>query len=223
MSRISPDMPEERPPSATGCPDQPVPATPEPAPDPPLSTGDLTRRAQAGDRGAREQLFERVEPALWVWAMARVGPKLRRQVDAGDIVNETWVRVFERFGRFDPQRGSFRMWAFGIANNVLLEHLRNLKAVATGSALSNLTAGSTSPGSRAANEEIYRRQAEIIVREVEALDAVNGRILAMDIQDPGRPNQEIASALEIAVGTVYARRSRLRERFRNAVIHLYDD
>jgi RNA polymerase sigma-70 factor (ECF subfamily) len=43
------------------------------------------------------------------------------RLDPEDVVQETWVRAFERFAAFDPERGSFRAWAFGIAGHVLLK------------------------------------------------------------------------------------------------------
>ena len=39
-----------------------------------------------------------------------------------DLTSETFVRAVEGFARFDPRRGSDRVWLFGIATHVFASH-----------------------------------------------------------------------------------------------------
>ncbi|MFH0947095.1 MAG: sigma-70 family RNA polymerase sigma factor [Planctomycetota bacterium] len=64
---------------------------------------DLMRQAQAGDGEALNRLmaryYERVRPIV----RARLGNRLRRRVDSGDIVQQTFVAAFKSLDRFDVQ------------------------------------------------------------------------------------------------------------------------
>ncbi len=45
---------------------------------------------------------------------------------ARDLTQETWIRVHERIGRYDPSR-SFRSWLFTVHRNGCLDHLRRTR------------------------------------------------------------------------------------------------
>ena len=71
-------------------------------------------------------LYKAVAPSLYGWANLRIHQKLRSTVDPEDILQEVCYRAFDRFEEFDPEKGRFRRWIFGIANNVLREALQSL-------------------------------------------------------------------------------------------------
>ena len=71
-------------------------------------------------------LFENAAPALFAWATVRIHGPLRSRCDPEDIVQEICCRAYARFSTFDPSKGEFRGWVFGIANNVLREALSEL-------------------------------------------------------------------------------------------------
>src|SRR5438876_1331098 len=43
---------------------------------------------------------------------------------AEEVVQETWLTAVRRARDFDPRRGSFRAWLFGIAANIVRDQLR---------------------------------------------------------------------------------------------------
>lgn len=95
--------------------------------DPAVQT---TRRLVQSIRSPREgfaALHQRNAARLALWADVHVGPTLRALVATDDLVQEVWTRAYAAFATFDRQRGDFRAWLFGIAYNVLREHLRSLR------------------------------------------------------------------------------------------------
>jgi RNA polymerase sigma factor (sigma-70 family) len=70
--------------------------------------------------GAFEELFERQFDSVYGYLGRRVGPELGR-----DLASETFTRAFAARKRYDPARGEVRAWLFGIANNLLRRHYRD--------------------------------------------------------------------------------------------------
>ncbi len=65
-------------------------------------------------------------PALAAWARLRTRPALRRRLDADDLLQEVCARAYGAYEGYDPARGPFQAWAFGIAGRVLKEALVQL-------------------------------------------------------------------------------------------------
>jgi len=87
-----------------------------------LSEVQLVDRAAAGDRDARHALFERHRDAAYRVALRVAG----RNEDALDVVQDAFIRAFERLGDF--QRGaSFKTWLLRIVSNRALDLLRARK------------------------------------------------------------------------------------------------
>jgi len=61
----------------------------------------LVRRVQGGDRAALQPLFERYYERVRRIVRVRLGAPLRRRLDSGDIVQETFLAALQGFGRFD--------------------------------------------------------------------------------------------------------------------------
>jgi RNA polymerase sigma factor (sigma-70 family) len=68
-------------------------------------------------------LYAEVAPTLVAWASLRVRRALRGFIEPEDLVQEVCCRAYERFHSFDPAKGEFRRWIFGVGNNVLKETL----------------------------------------------------------------------------------------------------
>src|SRR5262245_13192000 len=95
-------------------------ANAEPAPDV-VQTIELVKRAQAGDQGALDRLVARYYPRVLKIVRLRMGGRLRRSLEAGDVMQETFakaVRLFERFEMRDE--GAFINWLARIAERELL-------------------------------------------------------------------------------------------------------
>lgn len=68
-----------------------------------------------------EELITRYVPKLWRYCYSKYN-----QDDAiiTDIVGETVMVIWETFDRFDPDRGHFSAWAYGIMRNKSKEYFR---------------------------------------------------------------------------------------------------
>lgn len=112
-------------------PSEPAPPSPGGGRDPPRArpaedsiTRDLVRAARDGDEATFAALYERLAPSLYGWAVLRIPDELAGWVEPDDLLQDVWVRALGAFARYDPERGPFRPWLFGVAKHVLLDALR---------------------------------------------------------------------------------------------------
>jgi RNA polymerase sigma factor (sigma-70 family) len=80
---------------------------------------DLLERFAAGDLEAFEVLFRQHQNQVYAWIVRIV----RDSGIAEDLTVETFWRIYRSRARFDPA-GSFGAWAYRIASNAALDHLR---------------------------------------------------------------------------------------------------
>ena len=76
---------------------------------------------QIADFGA---LWEPLAGAVAAWAALQTRGPLGRSVDADDLAQEVCFQVYRSLGSFDPARGAFRPWVFGVASRVASSLLR---------------------------------------------------------------------------------------------------
>lgn len=122
-----------------------------------------------------------------------------------DVVQDAFLAAWRHEGDFDPQRGSYRAWLYGIARNGARNALRKKRPVPVAT-LPDRTGGSaTSDGATA--------------RLDEALDALSPEQRAAFVlaEIHGLSHEEVASIEGVAIGTVKSRTARARERLRGAL------
>lgn len=83
------------------------------------SDAELLKRSVA-DRQAFGVFYERHERAV----LGFLGAATRSADLAADLTAETFAAALESVEQFDPERGSGRVWLFGIAHNVLASSAR---------------------------------------------------------------------------------------------------
>ena len=82
------------------------------------ATIELVKRAQGGDRESRERLINRYYDRVRRIVRIRMDSKLRRRLDTGDILQETFVSAMSAFDRFDmATESSFINWLAVIAEH----------------------------------------------------------------------------------------------------------
>ena len=82
--------------------------------------GDLLVRLQKRDTHALAELYDRYGRAVY-------GLILRIVKDRGiaeDLVQETFLRVWNRVGGFDSERGAAGPWLLAVARNRTIDYLR---------------------------------------------------------------------------------------------------
>ena len=76
----------------------------------------------AGDLDAFETLFRQHQKQVYAWIVRIV----RDSGIAEDLTVETFWRIYRSRARFDPA-GNFQAWAYRIATNAALDHLRKAR------------------------------------------------------------------------------------------------
>ncbi|RLT09168.1 MAG: RNA polymerase sigma factor [Planctomycetota bacterium] len=97
----------------------PEPLTNEPNAERGIVDAEQVRRAQAGDRDAREAIFANNWPICVRVARRMTGS----DEDAGDVVQDAFVKALNNLERFD-HRSTFRTWLLRIVTNCATDHLR---------------------------------------------------------------------------------------------------
>jgi len=145
------------------------------------------------------ELFEPHFDAIFAYLARRLGHDVAR-----DLASETFTRAFAARKRYDAQRGEVRPWLFGIANNLLRRHYRD-------------------------EERRLRALARLEVREAdsppeeprlaEALGALSAeeRDVLLLFSWADLEYVEIATVLDVPVGTVRSRLHRARAHVRSAL------
>jgi RNA polymerase sigma-70 factor (ECF subfamily) len=82
---------------------------------------DLARRLQARDAGAMRDLYDRYGRLVYSLILRMV----RNSGAAEDLVQETFLRVWNRMQAFDAARGALGPWVLAVARNRAIDYLRS--------------------------------------------------------------------------------------------------
>lgn len=161
-----------------------------------------------GDRPAGAALVERHYDSVVRFFRNKAGD------EADDLVQRTFLATAEAAGRFRGQ-GSVRAWIFGIARNVLFEHIR--RRVKDGradpdfraSALVDLAPGVSTIAARRADQRVLLQALQRVPLELQVLlELYYWENLGVE---------ELGQVLEIPTGTVKSRLHRARGLLRDAI------
>src|SRR6185436_6080505 len=164
------------------------------------------RRAQHGDERAWRALIERYRQPVHALICRLLAGRARHRVE--DLVQETFVRVLRALPGFDPAGpASLSTWMLTIAARLVLNELRRPEAA-------SLVEEPAGPGTDHADLGTRRRQlAAAIGAGVAALpDAQRAVFVLREYHD--LDYAEIATALEVDLGTVKSRLARARAALR---------
>jgi RNA polymerase sigma-70 factor (ECF subfamily) len=91
----------------------------------PTSTFGLISRIQSGDREAFSALFEKYRRRISLFLYYKVGDHIRRQISIQELIQETFLRAYRDFDRFQYLGpGSFMNWLSTIADRVVADRSR---------------------------------------------------------------------------------------------------
>jgi RNA polymerase sigma-70 factor, ECF subfamily len=170
---------------------------------------ELLARCQAGDKTAWDTLVDAYWQRLFGYALRATGNAELAQ----DLVQETFLRIVQRLGRYDDQ-GKFEAWLFRILVNLVRDHGRSRSRHPTQSTviesdgerieMTDEVAGKVP----APHEPLHHRE------EVDALQAALRKLPEGDRQIlmlrhfADMPFKDIARTLNCPIGTVLARAHR---------------
>jgi RNA polymerase sigma factor (sigma-70 family) len=180
---------------------------------------DLIRRIHGGDEAALADLIAENSPVLRLHLARYVAP-----ADADDLLQELWLRVWERAGQWEG-RGRPLAWLLAIATNLALNHLRGRHNVVPLEALSEdevpdvatLGCDAIVPGPE--EQALWREQLGRVWAAMAQLPAEKREALQL-VRIQGYKLEEAARLLGTPLGTL---KSRLHHAHRLLMEHLEED
>jgi RNA polymerase sigma-70 factor, ECF subfamily len=172
--------------------------------------GDLLARVAASrDRVAFGELFDHFAPRLKSFMMR----KGAGSEQAEDLVQETMIAVWSKAALYASDRGSASTWIFTIARNLRIDKLRREKAVQ----FMDIDDYEVASDDAAADDVLGRFQEDSLVAKALAdIPAEQRDLLIMSYVDD-IPQSEIATKLNIPLGTVKSRMRLAYKRLRKTL------
>ena len=164
----------------------------------------LLARAVAGDEAAFVALLDLFEQPMYVYFRRRGVP----EADAEDLTQQVFLAVLEYAGRFDPKRGTFRAFLYGIARRKWLKRAAEAGRVPM-ELMDDVVDASEAPDSHAQREE---RQA-LVRQAVEELPEAARQVWELRVNG-SLAVSEVAGILEMQPNTVKSHLFRARARLR---------
>ncbi|MCY3002648.1 MAG: sigma-70 family RNA polymerase sigma factor [Planctomycetota bacterium] len=203
----------------------------EPQPEP-----ELLALAERGDAEALSRLLASHVPSLERAIELRVGPRLNRRLDAGDIVQETLTVASQRFADWSREkRYSLRVWLRLLAaqalHAALREHHSQKRDLARESHEAPASFHTTAQGvaewfastDTSPTEAVRRKELrERVLHALEALDELDREVLVLRHFEQ-LSNEETAAELGIEPAAASKRFVRALQRIRPALRGLSDD
>jgi len=180
-----------------------------------MDQAQLLQRCQAGDELAWEVLVRTHQGRVCAIAWHYLGD----QDEALDLAQDIFVRVYRSLDTCtEPDR--FEHWLTRIVRNACIDKLRRRKARPPrqdipADELTSLVSSAADPE----QQWLSTSRQKLVHRGLQRLSDINREIIVLkDIQ--GLPLEEIASMLDLPLGTVKSRSSRARVELARAVVEL---
>jgi RNA polymerase sigma-70 factor (ECF subfamily) len=178
----------------------------------------LVQRTLGGETSAYNSLVQKYQRQVYNLAYRM----LNSAEDAGDMVQETFIRAFGALASF-RQDASFLTWLYKIASNLCIDLLRSRKSKGALSLDVELEEGREPAADRSCSPEdaaVRGAVSEIVQKAVMNLPE-RYRIVVVMRHLQGMSVEEIANQLELPSGTVkthlFRAREMLRERLRTVL------
>jgi len=180
-----------------------------------MEIAELLQRCRRGDQLAWEALVRQYQSRVYGLAWHY----MRNQEEARDVAQEAFVRIYTKLSSFKESE-AFLPWLLRLTHNVCIDHIRRAKARPPASDLP-VGEGPELPDSGMSPEghAMASSRQRLLYRALDRLSApYREMILLKDIQ--GLQLEEIASMLDLPLGTVKSRSNRARLELARAVTRM---
>lgn len=168
----------------------------------------LMRRVQDGDMVAFNEVVERYKDRL----MNVIGRMLSSQEEAEDVVQETFIRVYQHRQSFNFQH-CFSTWIYTIGLNLARNELRKRKRFKH----YDITEMQGNESEFAVEMKLPSRLPQVLDEAVQELpEKYRMAFMLRDLQE--MPYEEVAKILSIPLGTVKSRVNRARMMLRDKLL-----
>jgi len=185
---------------------------------------DLIALARKGSEKAYRELLGRYQRPVF----SLVYRMVRDRELAEDIAQETFVKVFNHLGSYNPKY-KFSSWIFKIASNLAIDHLRkkepetiSLDGSRNAQTAEQMEATRITVESRDENPEEFVEARELGAEIEQAIGELRPEyrtaVLLRHVE--GRPYEEIAEIMDIPLGTVKTYIHRARTELKLSLAHL---
>lgn len=155
------------------------------------------REAQRGHRSDFDRLALRHRDGLVAFVASRLGPAVRSQVEAEDVVQETLLKAFEGLSRIEWKGpAAFRRWLENIALHII-SNISRCRAVSMRKLTLDVAASGTSASRAMRREERFERLREAL----QHLSPEHRRVIQLWRLE-GLPTQDIAERMGRSPGAV---------------------
>ncbi len=156
----------------------------------------LLTRSQGGDQGALHELYTCLSKNVYTLALQL----LRSPEEAEEVLQDTFLKVYESARRFDPELGSARAFVYTVARNTCLSRLRARRARPEKDAEWDLHDPERQPAA-APTDPALSAQTEQALAQLEPLD----RDLLKASFYGGYSHRELVERFDLPLGTVKSR------------------
>ncbi|PRX44700.1 RNA polymerase sigma-70 factor (ECF subfamily) [Prauserella shujinwangii] len=185
-----------------------------------MADGDRPDLASGDPQVEFARLFDAHARPLRAYLAGRVGADV-----ADDLVAETFLLALRKRASYDPERAPVRGWLYGIATNLLRNHVRH--EVRGFRATARAHGGSTAEHvedheTRIAERMDAHRHVRDLAAALARLNKIDRDVLLLTSWAELEPS-EVAEALGVPPSTVRSRLHRVRRRLRNTVLERHGE
>ncbi len=161
-----------------------------------IEVKNLVVRLKAGEKSAFTDLYTHYSDALY----GVIKKVLRSEESAGDVLQDSFVKIWKNIDKYDESKGSFFTWMLNICRNTSIDKLRKLQREGKVEIQTFETFVSTSAG-----HQVEQNVDQIGLKEtVDTLDPEQ-KIIVEYLYFGGYTQQEVSDELNIPLGTVKTR------------------
>lgn len=167
------------------------------------SLEELAIKTAAGERDAFGEIYGTLLDPVYRYLYWNLGSR----EEAEDLTEEVFLRCLTSIGSFDARRGPFKAWAFRIAHNLMVDHIRR-----RGRKSEEPIPPQSESELPHADEELERKERARALREALAeLPAAQRQVIVMKYFAE-MSNSEVAKALGRSEGAINALQHRALRR-----------
>ncbi len=162
-------------------------------------------RLRRGDPEAFEQILGRYQHRVFRYLVRMV----RDRAQAEDLFQQTWLRVTQKIGQYDPRR-NFEAWLFSVARNLAIDYLRRYKPESLDEPPPGDPEGQTrearlaAGGPSALDRVLARERSERLEASLAELPPMYREVLTLRFEEEMKI-EEIANVLEVPLSTAKTR------------------